>query len=194
VSEHKRAAVWLVVAPTVGATVQQLTRGIRRANEGLAAAARTDALTGVANRRAWDAVVAREFSIADRNGAPVAIALLDLDRFKRFNDERGHQAGDELLRRTAGTWQDLLRPGDLLARWGGEEFAVLLPGTSRDDAAGIVDRLRGAIPEEQTASAGIAFRRRGESADEVVRRADALLYAAKAAGRDRTAVDGPGGV
>lgn len=109
----------------------------------------------------------------------MAIGLLDIDRFKRFNDEHGHQAGDQLLRRTAQRWSQLLRPNDVIVRWGGEEFAVLLPDTSGDDATTVVERLRGAVPDGQTVSAGLTLRQPGEPADEAIRRADTLLYAAK---------------
>lgn len=184
-NELTRATIWMLVGAIVGVTVQQLTARMREANEQLAVAVWTDPLTGLGNRRAWNATVDREIAVAERNRTVLAIALLDLDRFKRFNDERGHQAGDELLRLVAQRWEALLRPSDVLVRWGGEEFAVLLPDTSGREAARVIDRLLAEVPEGQTASAGLAFRRPGDDATDVIRRADTLLYEAKAAGRDR---------
>lgn len=184
-NELTRATIWMLVGAIVGVTVQQLTGRMREANEQLAVAVWTDPLTGLGNRRAWNAAVDRETAAADRNDTMLAIGILDLDHFKRFNDERGHQAGDELLRVLAERWDALLRPRDVLVRWGGEEFAVLLPETPGREAARVIDRLLAEIPEGQTASAGLAFRRPGEDLADVLRRADALLYEAKAAGRDR---------
>ena len=96
--------------------------------------ARTDELTGLTNRRAWDLELARELVRADRDDAPLAIAMLDLDRFKDYNDRLGHQAGDRLLKEAAGAWRGVLRETDLLARYGGEEFAIALPGCDRETA------------------------------------------------------------
>ena len=148
--------------------------------------ASVDSLTGVLNRRGWDVQVDRVF--ADRGNEPVCVALLDLDHFKAFNDSRGHQSGDRLLKEAAAEWRDSLRAGDVLARYGGEEFAVLLPDCELTQAQLIVDRLRGSIPSDQTCSAGLAEWDGREHPDAVIRRADEALYAAKASGRDRTTV------
>jgi diguanylate cyclase (GGDEF)-like protein len=148
--------------------------------------ASVDSLTGVLNRRGWDVQVDRVF--ADRGNEPVCVALLDLDHFKAFNDSRGHQSGDRLLKEAAAEWRDSLRAGDVLARYGGEEFAVLLPDCELTQAQLIVDRLRGSIPSDQTCSAGLAQWDGREHPDAVIRRADEALYAAKASGRDRTTV------
>lgn len=112
------------------------------------------------------------------------MAVLDLDHFKAFNDTYGHPAGDRLLKETAAAWRDQLRPGDLLARIGGEEFALLLD-CDIDDALEIVERLRETVSHNRTCSAGIAVRQPGETLDSVVTRADRALYEAKAIGRDR---------
>jgi diguanylate cyclase (GGDEF)-like protein len=151
----------------------------------LETSARTDDLTGLPNRRAWEYELPRELSRAARDSRPVCVAMLDLDRFKRFNDERGHQAGDRLLKQATSAWCDHLRSSDMLARYGGEEFAVLLPGCTLSDAEALLERLRVAMPEAETVSAGIACWDGSESAEELVGRADSALYAAKRAGRDR---------
>jgi diguanylate cyclase (GGDEF)-like protein len=147
--------------------------------------ARTDDLIGLPNRRAWEHELSRELARADRMASPICVAMLDLDRFKTFNDESGHQAGDSLLRRTAAAWKEQMRASDLLARYGGDEFALLLPGCTVDDAEGLVQRLRVVVPDGQTVSVGLACWDRDESAEALIGRADAALYEAKRAGRDR---------
>jgi diguanylate cyclase (GGDEF)-like protein len=151
----------------------------------LEASARTDDLTGLPNRRAWEHELPRELARAERDLRPVCVAMLDLDRFKWFNDDRGHQAGDRLLKRAAAAWSGHLRSSDMLARYGGEEFAVLLPGCALHDAQVLLERLRMSMPEAQTVSAGVACWDGSESPEELVGRADSALYAAKRAGRDR---------
>lgn len=151
----------------------------------LEASARTDDLTGLPNRRAWEHELPRELSRAQRDERPVCVAMLDLDRFKWFNDERGHQAGDRLLKQAAAAWSEQLRASDMLARYGGEEFAVLLPGCTLHDAQALLERLRLSMPEAQTVSAGVACWDGVESPDALVGRADRALYSAKRAGRDR---------
>jgi diguanylate cyclase (GGDEF)-like protein len=158
--------------------------------------ARTDDLTGLPNRRAWDEELPRELARAARDARPVCVAMLDLDRFKRFNDHRGHQAGDRLLKQAASAWASLLRASDMLARYGGEEFSLLLPGCTVDDAQRLVGRLRAAMPDGETVSAGIACWDETETADEFVGRADEALYAAKRSGRNPPAspcTGAPGG-
>lgn len=113
---------------------------------------------------------------------PVYVALIDLDHFKDFNDRHGHPAGDALLRRAAIAWRGALRTADVLARYGGEEFAVMLAGCSAQSALEILDRVRLATIGEQSVSIGLAVWDGRESADQLVCRADAALYAAKHAG------------
>jgi diguanylate cyclase (GGDEF)-like protein len=146
----------------------------------LAGIATTDALTGLPNRRAWDARVKR----AVLDDESVAIAILDLDNFKRFNDTFGHLEGDALLRETAAAWSEHVRDGDLLARLGGEEFGLLLPDCDQREAVEVIERLRAAVTHAQTCSAGVAVRRGSESVESAIGRADAALYGAKRAGRD----------
>ena len=152
----------------------------------LADAADRDALTGLANRRRWDEASALEVSRAQRTGAPLAVALVDLDHFKRFNDSRGHLAGDALLRDFAAAARAQLRDVDLIARWGGEEFALLLPGCTPDEAVAVLDRVRAVVPHGQTCTVGVTRWRTGEDLAAAVARADAALYAGKEGGRDRT--------
>ncbi len=150
--------------------------------------AHTDDLTGLINRRAWDLELEREVGRARRNEEPFAVAMLDLDRFKAYNDRHGHQAGDRVLREAASAWRAVLRDTDLLARYGGEEFAVALPGCDLEQAGELVNRLREVTPAGQSCSAGLAAWDGVESADDLVGRADDALYEAKQAGRDRTVV------
>jgi diguanylate cyclase (GGDEF)-like protein len=154
----------------------------------LSAMAHLDGLTGIANRRAWDTRIDDAMRTSRRTATPLSVALLDLDHFKRFNDEHGHPAGDRLLRAAASAWQTHLRSGDLLARYGGEEFAALLPGAGLDEAAAVVERMRSVTPDGQSFSAGVVRWDGVETADELIARVDASLYAAKRAGRDRVVV------
>ncbi len=147
--------------------------------------ARTDALTGLPNRRHWEQQLPRELSRAWRDQHPICVAMLDLDHFKAYNDVHGHQAGDGLLREAAVAWRTALRPYDILARYGGEEFSVILPGCDIADAVVLVERLRAFTPEAESCSAGIAEWNGEEQPEALVGRADAALYEAKRAGRDR---------
>ena len=104
--------------------------------------ARTDDLTGLLNRRAWEEELPREMARARRQSDPLCVAMLDLDFFKNYNDERGHQAGDRLLKQSTAAWMVELRTSDTLARYGGEEFTVVLAGCNLANAKDIVERLR----------------------------------------------------
>lgn len=146
----------------------------------------TDDLTGLPNRRAWIIELPRAIERARRNSVPLSVAMVDIDRFKLFNDTYGHPAGDKLLTAVGAAWQQRLREVDYLARYGGEEFLVLLPDVEGVRAGQVVDRLRNDTPLGQTFSAGIATWDGRETSDELVARADAALYAAKQAGRNRT--------
>lgn len=142
----------------------------------------TDALTGLPNRRAWEERLGQAISETE----PVCVAILDLDRFKDYNDLHGHLTGDRLLKEAAAAWRAQLRPTDMLARYGGEEFVVLLHEDDLAAARQVVERLRGATPRGQSCSAGLAQREEGETAAALIGRADAALYEAKRAGRDRS--------
>jgi diguanylate cyclase (GGDEF)-like protein len=170
-----------LLAAELGAALER-----RRLLEQLRDLARTDPLTGLANRRLWDERLAVELARAERYGRPLCVAAIDLDRFKPYNDTYGHQAGDALLREATTAWRGVLRGVDLLSRLGGDEFAVLLPDCDLDCARRIVERLQGMTPGGEAgvgSSAGLVAWRTGEDPATVIARADAALYAAKAAGR-----------
>ncbi|MDO8185471.1 diguanylate cyclase [Conexibacter sp. JD483] len=145
----------------------------------------TDPLTGLSNRRMLDDTLAREIARAARTGEPLSIAMLDLDHFKAYNDRRGHQAGDELLRRAARSWEAAVRRTDLVARYGGEEFTLVLPACDATAARALIERVRAATPDEQTCSVGCASWDGIETPDALLDRADRALYGAKRDGRDR---------
>jgi diguanylate cyclase (GGDEF)-like protein len=194
--ESDTLARWLMILTTVcvgGLMVDLLAGRLRRLAEGYAAvagerAARTDELTGLANRRAWEEELIREVARAGREQTPLCIAVLDLDRFKAFNDRFGHQAGDRYLKSVSAIWQTRLRSTDVLARYGGEEFALALPGCDIDDATDLVERLCASLPEGQSCSGGVAQWNGEERPATLVGRADRALYEAKEAGRDRIMV------
>ena len=151
----------------------------------LEAAADTDELTGLPNRRGWNRELDIALSTADRRDAPLCVALIDVDFFKAVNDQLGHQAGDRLLKSAAAAWRSTLRPADVLARPGGDEFSLLLPDCDLDCAQTVLERLREATPAGSTCSIGVAEWEPGEAPEELITRADRALYGAKDGGRDR---------
>jgi diguanylate cyclase (GGDEF)-like protein len=173
--------LFLLVVTRMAQLLRQLEAQTRRIRE----LTRIDELTGLPNRRAWGAELPAAVERARRDRTPLAVAMLDLDHFKRFNDQYGHPAGDRMLKSAAAAWRDQLRSVDYLARYGGEEFIVLLPQADAGVATEVLERLRKATPLGQTFSAGLAAWNGVETSDELVARADAALYAAKRGGRDR---------
>lgn len=181
---------------------------LRQRYERLNADATLDALTGLANRRTLMYALERETALALRTGWPLALIMVDIDHFKKLNDTYGHQAGDHVLQRTARRLASLVRESDVVARFGGEEFAVLLPGTHLDHAAEIAGQLRNALRCDQigfdghelsvTASFGVAEIHTCGLADTaaLISASDAALYKAKENGRDQvvTADRTPGAV
>jgi diguanylate cyclase (GGDEF)-like protein len=179
-----------------------LSRPLLRAfswTEEQASVARIDALTGLANRRAFEEILAAEISRAQRFAHDLAVVLLDLDRFKEINDSFGHAAGDVMLRAVSRLLTSLARQGDTVARWGGEEFVVVLPETDLGGAQRFAERLRRTIEAhsvgemQTTASCGVATMLHEDSVEELLGAADQALYQAKSNGRNRTesAVRGP---
>jgi diguanylate cyclase (GGDEF)-like protein len=159
--------------------------GLARAelHDTLAEHAHTDALTGLANRRSWDDQLERALAHATRSHETVSVALCDVDLLKQVNDREGHAAGDALIREVARCLGDGARAADLLARVGGDEFALLLAGADRDAAAEVLDRLTSGLPAGRSVSVGIAEWDGRESAAELVARADARMYERKRVGR-----------
>lgn len=174
-------------------TVAWLLAQLRRRLELESRLAQTDALTGLANRRAFYAVAAREIERLRRHGRPLTVAFLDLDDFKAINDRLGHAAGDELLRRVGQVLSERLRAIDLVARLGGDEFALLLPETRQEQAqrlsADLIARLASAACAEGWpvgVSAGVVtFEVPPNGVDDALRAADDLLYVAKREGKGR---------
>jgi diguanylate cyclase (GGDEF)-like protein len=153
----------------------------------LAALARTDALTGAANRRTWDHELSRACQFARDHHRRLSVAILDIDHFKAFNDTFGHQAGDELLQQAVAAWTSALPSGAFLARYGGEEFAVLLPDHDVHRAHAVLTELRVRTPLGQTFSAGVVERPEHDpnTPTALVAAADKALYRAKRGGRDQ---------
>jgi diguanylate cyclase (GGDEF)-like protein len=180
--------------------VAERTEALREANEQLELLATTDPLTGLANRRHFTEALELEWRRAVRPDSPLAIAMLDIDHFKLFNDHYGHPAGDECLRRVAQAIKDSVRDTDLVARYGGEEFIVVLPITSMTDALMVAGRIRHAVeklalpheltePGIVTVSVGVAGGPPTvvDTAEQMIKVADNALYVAKRGGRNRVA-------
>jgi diguanylate cyclase (GGDEF)-like protein len=153
----------------------------------LAADADVDILTGVLNRRGFDRAVNAEISGAARTGSRPALILLNVDRFGAINDRYGYRAGDAVLQQLVGSWLEVLEPRQILARYGGDEFAVLLPGSTEQGAMALTERLRATM--SMGCSAGVTSWQPGESASLLVSRAQVGLYRAKQAGRNRTVLE-----
>jgi diguanylate cyclase (GGDEF)-like protein len=184
--------VWAVVVSSVVLfllvilRMSGLLRQVQEQAGQLADLARTDSLTGLPNRRTADAELERMVRLAAADGSPVTAAILDLDRFKAFNDTFGHQAGDRLLTESAAAWKGQLAGRQcVLARYGGEEFLVLSLGQDLGPFVEMLHRMRVATPAGQTFSAGAARWDGTETAAALLGRADVALYAAKRSGRDR---------
>lgn len=178
--------------------LQTQKKELREVLEKVRQLATHDELTGLPNRRQVLEVFAQEDRKAHRQQATLCVCIIDIDHFKHINDTRGHQAGDDALRLFSTILSTPLRAGDVLARWGGEEFLLLLPSTSVDEAVHVVERLRQCCadpknwsqhPELQvTFSAGLSAHVLAEPTDLAVARADVALYEAKRRGRDRLVV------
>ena len=185
---------------TLEMRVQERTDELERANEQLRAISLTDGLTHVANRRRFDEKLQDEWRRAQRQGHPLSLLMLDIDHFKRVNDELGHLVGDDCLTEVAALCAaEVQRSGDLLARYGGEEFSILLPATPEEGALRVAEKVRQAVarspvyfgervaPVSLTISVGVACVVPGPDMEpqELIRQADEALYAAKESGRNR---------
>jgi diguanylate cyclase len=159
---------------------------------------REDSLTGALNRRGVDDALVREAARTERNGTPLCIALIDIDNFKTINDSFGHQVGDLVLVHLVAIIKETIRTNDLIGRYGGEEFLLLLPDSRIDEATAVTARLQRELADKPIAwgnhellvtfSAGVAVRRAGESEAGFINRADQALYEAKRVGKDRIIV------
>ena len=159
--------------------------------------ATTDMLTGLVNRSQFDAVLKSEVSRQHRYARPLSLIMLDLDYFKQINDSHGHDVGDQVLVALADLLKSNLRKADCCARWGGEEFMLLAPETSLEQAVRLAEKIRGAIKHTDfpiqgsvTASFGVVEVHSQESVKSVMKRADDALYLAKEKGRDRVSTGG----
>ncbi|WP_131110403.1 sensor domain-containing diguanylate cyclase [Sulfuricystis thermophila] len=194
-------ASWLSlrIAHGVLTTLDTAQKALRRQMETAELLARTDALTGLANRRAFDEVAQQEIQRAQRYGTPLTLVLADLDHFKAINDSHGHDVGDCVLQDFARILAGSVRNVDLVGRWGGEEFAILMPGTDLTEATQAAERMRRQVEQAQlcieettcryTASFGVAaFRADMPTLASLLGRADMALYRAKRLGRNRVEV------
>jgi diguanylate cyclase (GGDEF)-like protein len=191
--------VELMARVRVGLRLQKALLDLAAKNEILEKLALTDPLTGLANRRAFQEALGAELARSVRHGRPASLLFLDLDHFKQVNDDHGHAVGDEVLSGFSAVLRRGCRRGDLAARVGGEEFAVLLPTTGRVPATLVAERIRRATEAHSlgltvavpvTVSVGVASTEELPEAPEaagLLRRADAALYRAKAEGRNRVA-------
>lgn len=197
----------LIVAPLVSGAALGLLAEVEAARAALREVAVRDGLTGLYNRRFFAARLEAEIQRTRRHPAPlsVALVLVDVDHFKRINDTRGHAVGDEVLHRVAQALQAQVRPYDIAARFGGEEFVLMLPGSSAGEGAAVAERVRQAVealqlpclgegaPPQVTVSLGVAaLQAAPDDADALLRRADAALYQAKRDGRNRSVTQGDG--
>jgi len=189
-----------VLTNELAAMARELARKnkeLEAANHSLEHLASTDALTGIANRRTLDELLARELARANRQHQPLTLILADIDYFKRINDTYGHVVGDQVLSKLGNVFGGQVRTYDIAARFGGEEFALLFPGTACPEGIAIAERLRkqvGAIqipggPERISVSFGVATLLENESVEAFVTRTDTALYRAKNGGRNRVEAD-----
>ncbi|MPZ46690.1 MAG: diguanylate cyclase [Betaproteobacteria bacterium] len=179
-------------------TAEQKVRELQTELSRVSAKVREDQLTGALNRRGLEEEFDRSCAASERRQEPMSLALLDIDDFKKLNDTHGHMAGDNALVHLAKVIRSTVRPTDVVCRYGGEEFVILLPGTSLQDAVVVISRLQRELTKRfflhdnqrllLTFSAGIAERRGGETREQTIGRADAAMYQAKRSGKNRVLV------
>ena len=216
ISHHGLLLGWVVLAAAQPFTertlrllplmIQGLGLALNNAllHDDLQRVAALDPLTGLYNRRFGMKRLEEELARIQRSQTPLSLIIIDLDHFKRLNDTYGHLAGDKVLKRAAGVIRDMLRKGDVVMRYGGEEFIAILPGSDVEDAREVAERIRFAIAQSSveitghsltvTASIGVSCSSndRLTAAEPLMRLADSRLYAAKSGGRDRVVADGAG--
>jgi diguanylate cyclase (GGDEF)-like protein len=180
------ATLLVLIGATVAGSLRMAMRETRRLTERLRKEAVIDPLTGLLNRRGWELAAQQTLAQSRRSGGHVSLIAFDLDAFKRLNDTLGHDEGDRVLRETADRMVQTLRASDVVARLGGDEFVALLTSSTPDAALVVLERLRGITPARASFSAGIATWAHDEQLDDLLRRADLALYAAKAGGGNRT--------
>ncbi|MGA8364504.1 MAG: GGDEF domain-containing protein [Solirubrobacteraceae bacterium] len=174
---------WTIVV----ATIWSICIVLGNLSEHMRLQAGTDHLTGLLNRNGFQTAALRERALADRTGSPLTLAVIDLDGFKQINDREGHAAGDRLLASLGRAWRARVRPGDILARHGGDEFVLLLPATTSTGAEAVLERLReGGDPVGW--SVGVSEWRSGENLDAPLARADRYLYGVKSIRREEAMV------
>jgi diguanylate cyclase (GGDEF)-like protein len=200
---HMSGLAWAItlacpalISPTMSWWALDLVLKVERAHEQLRVQSTIDHLTGIYNRRYFMDRLRDEIERTERSGTAFAVAFIDVDNFKRINDEHGHLNGDEILRQLTSTCAKQVRDIDTLARIGGEEFALLLPQTTPEEAAHLVERLRSSVAATKakigdgwldiTVSIGLTSANRGaQDVNGILRRADEALYAAKRQGKNR---------
>ncbi len=182
----RAALLFVAVSGLIGWTIQTLVASAKAQEVErssllgqLECLAHTDPLTQLPNRRAWEAELDRALARVRRTDEPLTIAVIDVDGLKAINDAHGHPEGDSLLARIADNWRRVLRPDDVLARIGGDEFALLLPVCSEAEASEVIERLRELTPVPHSFSVGLASWTSDEPAGQLMRRADDAMYAAK---------------
>lgn len=176
-----------------GRDLDQRARELEEANRKIFDLAFLDPLTGIANRRCLDTTLAREAERVSRLGLPLTVIMVDVDHFKKVNDSFGHAMGDRVLQAVAAALAGLLRPYDMVSRFGGEEFLIMMPGTCLKDGMVAAERFRVALStlaidglcQRITASFGVATLLRGQPLEALVERADMAMYRAKDKGRNR---------
>ena len=179
-------------AETAKVALERANAALENANAGLKHLASTDELTGAENRRQFETTISNHMALAKRHGDPLCLVMFDLDYFKNVNDTYGHNVGDQVLAELSDVVRSSLRAGDVFARWGGEEFLIMLPHCALDNGARIAEGLRQRFAQHEfssvghvTASFGVAQWQPGESAIDWIVRVDRSMYVAKDAGRNQ---------
>lgn len=177
--------------------VEERTAELKEANAKISRLAATDELTGLANRRSFNECLLASISAARRHDFPLSLIMIDIDHFKIVNDTLGHSKGDAILQSFAELLRQMIRFEDVAARWGGEEFTIVLPHTASDAAAALAERIRasfeqhsiGAVPIELSASFGVVELLENDDIELFIKRADDAMYSAKTRGRNRVVIE-----